>query len=395
MGAKKADYFRIFFEASEAVLSSRTLQEVLNLLVRRSVHAVGAKAGSLRLVDEKSNRLELVASHLLSRRYLAKGTPHLDRSIPEVMERVPVFIADAWNDPRVEFPEEKRAEGLRTVLSVPVVAKERVIGVLRLYTAEPREYLPEEIEFVSALAEMGGLAIANARVYEEQGVKLSSLLEGIGVHLPASGPMGKRRFRTFAVQPVPPEKSLEQFRALHSATRAILATLNSSEATALILEEVLKLTGVKGGSIRLVNETSGQLDLVASRGLSEAYLRKGPLHSDRSIQEALTGIPVLIRDAQTDPRVEYPQAAAREGIVSLLTIPIVARERVIGILRLYASEPVDYSQGDVAFLSALAEVAGIALMNARLYERTQYDLSFWQTTVEYLGAGGTGGKAGV
>lgn len=391
MGASSADYFRIFFEASQAVLSSRSLQEVLKLLVRRSVQAVGAKAGSLRLVDEKTKRLELVASHLLSRRYLAKGTPHLDRSIPEVMERRPVLIADAWTDPRVEYPEEKRAEGIRSVLSVPVVAKERVIGVLRLYTAEPREYLPEEIEFVSGLAEMGGLAIANARVYEEQGVQLSSLLQGIGVDLPPQGPAGKRRFRSFALHPTTPAKSLEQFRALHAATRAILATLDSAQATSLILERVIGLTGVKGGTLRLINETTGQLDLVASRGLSEGYLAKGPLHADRSIQEALGGAPVLIRDARSDPRVEYPEAAAREGIASILTIPIVARERVIGILRLYAAEPTDYSRDDVAFLSALAEVAGIALMNARLYERTRYDLSFWQTTVEYLGTGGKGG----
>lgn len=393
MGARTQDYFRIFFEASQAVLSSRSLKDVLKLLVKRSVQALGVKAGSLRLVDEKTNRLELVASHLLSKRYLAKGTLHLDRSIPEVLERKVVVIRDARDDPRVEYPAEKRAEGICSVLSVPVVAKERVIGVLRLYTAEPRDFAPEEIEFVSALAEMGGLAIANARVYEEQGVQLSSLLEGIGVDLPAEGPAGgKRRFRSFTAAPTDPSQSLERFRALHAVTQAILATLDSAEATYLILEKVVELTGVKGGSLLLLHQTTGQLEPVAARGLSERYLNKGPLHADRSIQEALGGTPVLIRDASADPRVEYPEAAAREGIASILSVPITARERVIGVLRLYSAKPADFSQDDVAFLTALAEVAGIALMNARLYERTRYDLSFWQATVDYLGAGGKAGK---
>jgi GAF domain-containing protein len=386
MNSRKADYFRIFFEASQAVLSSRSLQEVLKLLVKRSVQALGVKAGSLRLVDEKTNRLELVASHLLSRRYLSKGPLHLDRSIPEVMDQRAVVIRDAWEDPRVEYREEKRAEGLRGILSVPVVAAERVIGVLRLYTAEPRDFTEEEIEFVSALAEMGGLAIANARVYEEQGVKLSTLLHGMGVELPEAVAAGKRRFRSFSLKPTDPARSLERFRALHQVTNAILATLDSNQAMALILEKVAELAGAKGGSLRLVNETTGQLDLMASRGLSQAYLGKGPLHADRSIQEALAGVPVCIRDARIDPRMEYPEAAAREGIASLLSIPIVARERVIGVLRVYTAEPRDFTQGEVAFLSALAEIAGIAIMNARLYERTQYDLSFWQATVEYLGS---------
>jgi len=387
MADRSADYFRIFFEASQTVLSSRSLREVLRHVVKRSVQALGAKAGTLRLVDEKTNRLELVASHLLSRRYLSKGPLHLDRSIPEVMDRRVVVIRDAWEDPRVEYQEEKRSEGLRGILSVPVVAANRVIGVLRLYTAEPRDFAQEEIEFVSALAEMGGLAIANARVYEEQGVKLSTLLQGVGADLPAAAPAGKRRFRSFAAKPTDPAKSLERFRALHQVTTAILATLDSSRAMALILEKVAELTGGKGGSLRLVNDTTGQLELMASRGLSDEYLRKGPLHSDRSIQETLAGSPVLIRDARTDPRMEYPEAAAREGISSILSIPIVARERAIGVLRLYTAEPRDFTQDEVAFLSGLAEIAGIAIMNARLYERTRYDLSFWQATVEYLGPG--------
>ncbi len=389
MEDKTAAYFRVFLEASQAVLASRSLHEVLKLLVKRSVHALGVKAGSLRLVDEQTQRLELVASHLLSRRYLAKGPLHLDRSIPEVLERKPAVIRDAWSDPRVEYPEEKKAEGIRSILSVPVVAKGAVIGVLRLYGAEPRDFTPEEVEFASALAEMGGLAIANARVYEAQGVELSTLLEGIGVELPRVAPT-KRRFRSFAVKPTSPAQSLREFRTLHQVTTAILAALDSNEAMALILEKVTELSGVKGSSLRLLDETTGRLDLVASRGLSREYLAKGPLHADRSIQETLAGAPVLVRDVRDDPRVEYPEAAVREGIASILSIPIVARERVIGVLRLYASEPRDYTQDDVVFLSALAEIAGIALMNARLYERTKYDLSFWQATVEYLG--GEAGK---
>jgi GAF domain-containing protein len=385
MGGENRDYFRAFFETSQTILSSESVQDVLKLLVKRCVRAMGAKAGSLRLLDEKTNRLALVASHLLSREYLGKGPLEADKSIPEVMEGKAVVIRDAPNDARIQYQEELSREGINTILAVPVVAKDRVIGVLRLYTGQPRDFVEEEIEFVSALAEMGGLAIANAKIYEDQGVKLSSLLKDSGVELPEEKRRVKQRFRSFGVKPIDPRKSLEYFRVLHEITKTILATLDSKGVMTLIVDRVVAITGVKGCSLFLVNETTTELELVASAGLSEGYLQKGPLHSGKSIRETLDGAPVMILDAQADPRVEYPQRAAEEGITSVLSIPITARERVIGVLRLYSPERREFGREEVVFLSALAEIAGIAIMNARLYERAHYDLSFWQATLEYLG----------
>jgi len=92
----------------------------------------------------------------------------------------------------------------------------------------------------------------------------------------------------------------------------------------------------------------------------------------------------LIADAKTDPRIQYPEQMAREGITTILSLPIVAMDRVVGVLRLYSKAARQYSQDEVAFLSALAEIAGILIMNARLYEKTKYDLSFWTATLGYL-----------
>jgi len=153
----------------------------------------------------------------------------------------------------------------------------------------------------------------------------------------------------------------------------------------MMIDKVISIMKVKACSLRLIDETTRQLTLVASKGLSEGYLKKGPLHLDKSISEALKGTPVLILDAATDSRIEYPAEKIEEGIVSILCLPITAQKRVIGILRLYSAETRRYSQQEVAFLSALAEIAGVVIMNARLYEKTHYDLLFWQATLEYLG----------
>ena len=378
------EYFRLFFETAQAILSARNLQETLDSLVQRTVAALQIKAGSLRLIDEQSNSLKQVASFGLSEAYLNKGALNADQSIPEVLVGKPVCIKDAFNDPRIQYPDAMRAEGVNTVLSVPVIAGEKVIGVLRLYSAEPRDYTAEDIEFISALAEMGGLAIANARLYQSQGDKLASLFEEIGIDQPVAAEIHEQQFESCAFLPIDPIKSLGYFRTLHEVTRAILSTLDTNQVVQLIVDKVVSIMQVKASALRLRNETTHELELIATAGLSEQFLAKGQPHTDQSISETLAGKPILITDTANDPRLEYPAETVAEGIASILSMPIVARQRVVGVLRLYSSEKREYSQEEITFLSALAEIAGVAIMNVRIYEKTRNDLSFWTTTLGYM-----------
>jgi signal transduction protein with GAF and PtsI domain len=377
------EHFEAFFEVSRSLLSSASLNEILDLLVRRAVQVLDVKAGSLRLVDEKTHRLELVASHLLSRRYLDKGPLNADKSIPEVLKGKTVLVMDAQRDPRIQYREEAAREGIRTLLSVPVVAAKKVIGVLRLYTQDPRDFAEEELEFVSALAEMGGLAIANAKIHLKRGIRLSMLLDRIGVDLPETKPF-EGPLKPFILPPYDHSRSMQLFRILRDVTTAILSSLNSREIVDLILNKVMKIIKVKGCSLRLINETTRELDLLAHKGLSETFLGKGPVSAEKSIKEALQGRPVFIANVAHDPRVQYPSDLLKEGIASILSLPITAQSRIIGVLRLYATEGREYRQDEVAFLLALAEIAGIVIINTKLYEQTAYDLSFWETTVDYL-----------
>lgn len=379
-----SEYFRLFFETAQAILSARNLQETLDSLVQRTVAALGIKAGGLRLVDEESHNLKQVASFGLSEVYLNKGALNADQSIPEVLDGVVVYVKDACSDPRIQYPDAMRAEGIGAVLSVPVIAGDKVIGVLRLYSAKPYDYSAEDLEFVSALAEMGGLAIVNARLYQDEGDKLASLFKDIGVDLPTAEQTKEQQLETSEVQSVDALKSLEYFRTLHEVTRAILSTQDSKQVIQMIVDRVISIMQVKASALRLRNETTHELELIATTGLSEKFLAKGQPHTNQSISETLAGKPVLIIDTANDPRLEYPAETVAEGIASILSMPIIARQRVVGVLRLYSAEQRQYNQEEITFLSALAEIAGIAIMNARVYEKTRNDLSFWTTTLGYM-----------
>lgn len=378
------EYFRLFFETAQAILSASSLQETLDSLVQRTVAALEIKAGGLRLIDEESHNLKQVSSFGLSETYLNKGALNADQSIPEVLDGLVVYVKDACSDPRIQYPEAMRAEGIASVLSVPVIASDKVIGVLRLYSAEPHDYSDEDIEFVSALAEMGGMAIVNARIYQDKDEQLASLFEEIGVDLPTTVEAVTQELSVSAVQDIDPSKSLGYFRTLHEVTSAVLSTLDSKEVVQLIVDKVLSIMQVKASALRLRNETTHELELIATSGLSETFLAKGQPHTDQSICETLAGRPVLITDTANDPRLEYPVETVAEGIASILSMPIIAQQRVVGVLRLYSAEKRLYSQEEITFLSALAEISGIAIMNAKIYEKTNNDLSFWTATLGYM-----------
>lgn len=378
------EYFRLFFETAQAILSASSLQETLDSLVQRTVAALEIKAGGLRLIDEESHNLKQVSSFGLSEAYLNKGALNADQSIPEVLDGLVVYVKDACSDPRIQYPEAMRAEGIASVLSVPVIASDKVIGVLRLYSAEPHDYSDEDIEFVSALAEMGGMAIVNARIYQDKDEQLASLFEEIGVDLPTTVEAVTQELSVSAVQDVDPSKSLGYFRTLHEITSAVLSTLDSTEVVQMIVDKVISIMQVKASALRLRNETTHELELIATSGLSETFLAKGQPHTDQSISETLAGRPVLITDTANDPRLEYPVETVAEGIASILSMPIIAQQRVVGVLRLYSAEKRLYSQEEITFLSALAEISGIAIMNAKIYEKTNNDLSFWTATLGYM-----------
>ena len=108
-------------------------------------------------------------------------------------------------------------------------------------------------------------------------------------------------------------------------------------------------------------------------GLSDWYIRKGPVSADKSISEALEGKALVILDAMTDDRIQYREQAKKEGIKSVLSVPMKLREDIVGVIRVYTFEPRHFSPEDIHFVGAVANLGAIAPENARLYEAVQKD----------------------
>ena len=133
----------------------------------------------------------------------------------------------------------------------------------------------------------------------------------------------------------------------------------------MTVEGITSALDIKGCTLFLLNKRTDELNVAASYGLSDEYLQKGPLSSLQSIAQSLTDGPVAIADAANDFRLQYPEAAKKEGIVSILSVPIQVNQSIMGVLRVYTAEPWEFTIHDVNFVYALAQIAGMAIRLAR------------------------------
>ena len=160
------------------------------------------------------------------------------------------------------------------------------------------------------------------------------------------------------------------YRALYVVAIALgESQLEPDRVFQQLLKGVIEALHLKAASIRLLSK-DGRLEPAAGEGLSREYLEKGPVDVEHSgvDREALSGRPVVIPDVSTDPRFEYPEEARREGIVSAIFVPLVARGESIGVLRAYTDERRAFSPDEMELLISLASLGALAIVNARLYQ---------------------------
>jgi GAF domain-containing protein len=331
---KRNNFFKTFCKISKAFGTTLGKKKLLDLIVQSAIDTMEAKAACLFLADEEKDMFVPMAQKGLSDNYLHANPLQAQRVVDEMLKEGHLSFHDATTDSRLENLEAKKAEGIASILSVPVMVKEKAIGVLSLYTAEHRDFSKDEIDFLSALAEQGGIAIEQSRLFER--INKNSML----------------------------------FLDLASS---INSTLDIRKVLHILTAEIAEALGMKGVLIRLLNHETGNLDLVASYGLSEEFQNKGPVSIKKSIAQALKGETVIIEQVSKDNRLQYKEEILKEGVISMLCVPIKAREEVIGVMSLFSSTARRFPEDVIILVNALAHTGGLAIQNASMYLNLQED----------------------
>lgn len=179
------------------------------------------------------------------------------------------------------------------------------------------------------------------------------------------------------------DRAYREMQALYRIGQVINSTLDMKEVLGLIAENAARLTGMKACFIRLFDPSGKYLYIGGAYGLSEEYINKGPVHIDKSLMDKETlahGI-VQVYEVGDDTRFRYRLEARREGLRSVLCAPVAAKNRALGVIRVYSDEPHHFSEAEQTLLMNFANLGALAIENARTYAelRTLSEERVWFT----------------
>ncbi len=303
--------------------------EALQTILDNIGRCLDVKASAIHLHDPLLQTMTVVAVKNLSDAYINQGPIRLVDSPmdQEVMKGKMIIIADALKN--TSYRKLAESEGIRSILSAPLKSKDRVIGVLWLFSRKVHQFSAEEISYVTTLSSQGGLVLGNAKLYQN-------------------------------------------LRVLSQIGKAITSRLDLKEILHIIVVKATQLNGAKGSSILLLSGPKRTLEVKATYGLSDQFLAKGPVLAEKSIKECLEHM-VIIPDVSRSKAVQYPEHLKKAGIRAILCTPLIVRGKCIGNLRIYMDHPRKFFPEDLELIELLSDFSGIAIENARLFNHLKRD----------------------
>lgn len=165
----------------------------------------------------------------------------------------------------------------------------------------------------------------------------------------------------------------EQVEALTKVSRAISSNLLLDDILNLIIAVTAQLMNSSTCSIQLVDEKKKELVIRATKSVSEAYNKKPPLKIGEGVagKVALLNKPIAIKNILMEAEYKYRDIAKKEGLCSLLCVPLSIKGKVIGVLNSYTSKPHVYSKMEIEILSSIANQAAMAIENAELVVKSK------------------------
>jgi signal transduction histidine kinase len=328
----RLERMQLLYQVSNVIHSTLEPQEALQLIVREAVRLMNASSGSVVLINPTTSFLEIHASQNLPAS-ATKLQLRVGEGVTGWVARhgKPARVGDVRHDERYIVARR----GVRSELAVPLEVNGEVRGVINVDSDRANAFSHDDQELLQELAVQGSRVIQNTWLFEQ--LRLKAKL----------------------------------FESLAAVSRAINSTLNLDEALRAITREASELMRARMCSLMMLDDSREWLDLRASNGAGAAYLKRPRL----SVGDSFLGVvvrrkkPMQLENVQTSNHYQNVEMARREGLISLLSVPLLFANEAIGTLNVYSGEPYHFSNEEIRILSALAELSAIAIEKARLYER--------------------------
>lgn len=321
-------------EIAQALSAAWDLDTTLDLIARRTALVMQVDSCSIYLIEADGDTLRLRASTKLSKHAVGRGMLHMGEGLTgwSAQHDQAVAVRDAQADPRFKFVPGTRERGLRSLLAVPLVTKNRVIGAMNVQTFELHDFSADDVELLALIGDLAAGALDRAILYDKM------------------------------------NRQIVELTTLAKVSEAVTSPLYLDDMLDLVVEMAAKVMGAPVCSLRLLDDARGELVVHSARDTQPAYWSKSTVAGDDTITERVIRDkkPVAIYDIRSEPNTSASELIRKEQLVSMLSVPLSVRERVIGVLNCYTGQPHNFSPEQIALFSTLANQTALAIENARL-----------------------------
>lgn len=329
---------------------SENIESLLNIITLSAVDILNAEAGSLLLVDDRSGDLEFrVVIGGAGETLVGQRLKPDYGLVGEVMRTGQPQISNVSSDSLRRTDDRPEFSGFKTesILAVPLIAKDRIIGVLEVLNRKDRTaFVKDDEELLTTLAGQAAVAIENARLFQMTGSALN--------------------------------ERLIELQTLEQIDKELARELDLEKVAQITLKWALANTDAAAGAVGEVDDLHNTLHFRAQHGYEGDQL-PGVVSLDRGIIRRVmrTRLPDLA-DTSIDP--DYTESLP--GATSQITVPMISGQDVIAILLLETNREPRLNLLHLEFIKRLAERASIALANAQLYEQVK---AAAETKSEFVG----------
>ena len=318
----------------QAIGSSFDIQHLLDVVAEIAVQVTKTESCYIYLLDKAGD--ELVLSSVMgdpTPGIVGKWRLKVGEGITGWVAKTRKHVAidrDAFRDERYKAFEME--DHFQSILSVPLVAEDQLVGVINIRTKPSHEYTDTQRRLMERIAEQVANAIHGSRMYRSMETRVSHL------------------------------------STLSEVSQSIASGMYLDEILNLLVATTAESMKLKIVTVMLLDEENQELVIQATQSSSREYIRKPNLKMGESLAgKAMSeGRPIAVMDVRDTPEYRYPDIARKEGLCSLLCVPLRLRDKIIGVLNCYTDEPHTFTNEEITVLTAIGSHAAIAIENSKL-----------------------------
>ncbi|MCL5674595.1 MAG: GAF domain-containing protein [Candidatus Omnitrophica bacterium] len=320
-----------------AYIESENLQNFANSIISIISSIMKADGGYIYLLDKEKNILKLFSSKNPYPQLIDKLSFPSSEGLTGWIaknEEVLSIEKNCYKDERFKPIDKLNEDKYESYIGAPIKTDNEVLGVLSLKKRRSHKWQDKEIKFIKEAGIISGKLFQKYQSYEDL------------------------------------EKKAHKLENIGQISKTIISGKYLQEILNLIVSLTAEATGSKICSIMLLDEKKNELEIKASQSLSSEYLNKANLKIGESIsgKALLNKKPVIILDVTKEPLYQYPEIAKKEGLVSLLAVPMILKGKSIGVINSYTDYPHNFTEEEIDHLLTVAAQSAIAIENTKLME---------------------------